>query len=182
VAGSVEVVDRGVFQKHLGQHITRGIVLVAWKEGKVGISIGLLDGTATRWGGTAFRPRASPRWQTSPNAGSADPRRHRAHADPGRAARPQPQPPAPALPTEDHPSGGGPADALPWEGRAPAGNRMPQGQALPAWGLGGAGEWAQRERFGADEWGKPPRTRPWDRPGTGDLGDWIGNAKHGGRP
>lgn len=37
---AVEVVYRGIFQKHLGQHITRGIVLAARKEGKVGISFG----------------------------------------------------------------------------------------------------------------------------------------------
>lgn len=40
MTGSVEVVYRGIFQKHLGQRITRGIVLAAWKEGKVGISFG----------------------------------------------------------------------------------------------------------------------------------------------
>jgi pyruvate ferredoxin oxidoreductase delta subunit len=40
MTGSVEVVYRGIFQKHLGQHITRGIVLAARKEGKVGISFG----------------------------------------------------------------------------------------------------------------------------------------------
>ncbi len=38
--GSVEVVYRGIFQKHLGQRITRAIVLAARKEGKVGISFG----------------------------------------------------------------------------------------------------------------------------------------------
>jgi len=37
---SVEVVYRGIFQKHLGQRITRGIVLAARKEGKIGISFG----------------------------------------------------------------------------------------------------------------------------------------------
>jgi pyruvate ferredoxin oxidoreductase delta subunit len=40
MTGSVEVVYRGIFQKHLGQRITRGIVLAARKEGKVGISFG----------------------------------------------------------------------------------------------------------------------------------------------
>lgn len=40
MTGSVEVVYRGIFQKHLGQRITRGIVLAAVKEGKVGISFG----------------------------------------------------------------------------------------------------------------------------------------------
>ncbi len=40
MTGSVEVVYRGIFQKHLGQRITRGVVLAAWKEGKVGISFG----------------------------------------------------------------------------------------------------------------------------------------------
>ncbi len=40
MTGSVEVVYRGIVQKHLGQHITRGIVLAARKEGKVGISFG----------------------------------------------------------------------------------------------------------------------------------------------
>jgi pyruvate ferredoxin oxidoreductase delta subunit len=40
MTGTVEVVYRGIFQKHLGQHITRGIVLAARKEGKVGISFG----------------------------------------------------------------------------------------------------------------------------------------------
>ena len=54
---------------------------------------------------------------------------------PGGAQHPQ----APVLPTEDHPGDGGPADAVPREGRAPAGNRMPHGQVLPAWGLGGGG-------------------------------------------
>jgi pyruvate ferredoxin oxidoreductase delta subunit len=37
---SVEVVYRGIFQKHLGQRITRGLVLAARKEGKIGISFG----------------------------------------------------------------------------------------------------------------------------------------------
>jgi pyruvate ferredoxin oxidoreductase delta subunit len=40
MTGSVEVVYRGIFQKHLGQRITRGIVLAARNEGKVGISFG----------------------------------------------------------------------------------------------------------------------------------------------
>jgi len=40
MTGSVEVVYRGIFQKTLGHHITRGIVLAARKEGKVGISFG----------------------------------------------------------------------------------------------------------------------------------------------
>jgi pyruvate ferredoxin oxidoreductase delta subunit len=40
MTGSVEVVYRGIFQKHLGQRITRAIVLAAVKEGKVGISFG----------------------------------------------------------------------------------------------------------------------------------------------
>jgi pyruvate ferredoxin oxidoreductase delta subunit len=40
MTGSVEVVYRGIFQKHLGQRITRGVVLAARKEGKVGISFG----------------------------------------------------------------------------------------------------------------------------------------------
>lgn len=40
MTGSVEVVYRGIFQKHLGQRITRGIVLAARKEGKVGVSFG----------------------------------------------------------------------------------------------------------------------------------------------
>ena len=40
MTGSVEVVYRGIFQKHLGQRITRGIVLAARKEGKIGISFG----------------------------------------------------------------------------------------------------------------------------------------------
>jgi pyruvate ferredoxin oxidoreductase delta subunit len=40
MTGSVEVVYRGIFQKHLGQRITRGIVLAARREGKVGISFG----------------------------------------------------------------------------------------------------------------------------------------------
>jgi pyruvate ferredoxin oxidoreductase delta subunit len=40
MTGSVEVVYRGIFQKHLGQRITRGIVLAACKEGKVGVSFG----------------------------------------------------------------------------------------------------------------------------------------------
>jgi pyruvate ferredoxin oxidoreductase delta subunit len=37
---SVEVVYRGIFQRHLGQRITRGIVLAAVKEGRVGLSFG----------------------------------------------------------------------------------------------------------------------------------------------
>ena len=40
MTGSIEVVYRGIFQKHLGQRITRGIVLAARKEGKIGISFG----------------------------------------------------------------------------------------------------------------------------------------------
>jgi pyruvate ferredoxin oxidoreductase delta subunit len=40
MTGSVEVVYRGIFQKHLAQRITRGVVLAAWKEGKVGVSFG----------------------------------------------------------------------------------------------------------------------------------------------
>jgi pyruvate ferredoxin oxidoreductase delta subunit len=40
MTGSVEVVYRGIFQKHLGQRITRGIVLAARREGKTGISFG----------------------------------------------------------------------------------------------------------------------------------------------
>jgi pyruvate ferredoxin oxidoreductase delta subunit len=40
MTGSVEVVYRGIFQKSLGSRITRGIVLAAVKEGKVGISFG----------------------------------------------------------------------------------------------------------------------------------------------
>jgi pyruvate ferredoxin oxidoreductase delta subunit len=40
MTGSIEVVYRGIFQKHLGQRITRGIVLAARQEGKVGISFG----------------------------------------------------------------------------------------------------------------------------------------------
>jgi len=40
MTGSVEVVYRGIFQKHLGQRITRGIVLAARQEGKIGISFG----------------------------------------------------------------------------------------------------------------------------------------------
>ena len=40
MTGSVEVVYRGIFQKHLGQRITRGVVLAARKEGKVGVSFG----------------------------------------------------------------------------------------------------------------------------------------------
>ncbi len=40
MTGSVEVVYRGIFQKHLGQRITRSIVLAARKEGKVGITFG----------------------------------------------------------------------------------------------------------------------------------------------
>src|SRR5512143_1081602 len=40
MTGSVEVVYRGIFQKHLGQRITRGIVLAAREEGKVGVSFG----------------------------------------------------------------------------------------------------------------------------------------------
>jgi pyruvate ferredoxin oxidoreductase delta subunit len=40
MTGSIEVVYRGIFQKHLGQRITRGIVLAARKEGKVGVSFG----------------------------------------------------------------------------------------------------------------------------------------------
>ena len=40
MTGSVEVVYRGIFQKHLGQRITRCIVLAARKEGKVGITFG----------------------------------------------------------------------------------------------------------------------------------------------
>jgi pyruvate ferredoxin oxidoreductase delta subunit len=36
----VEVIYRGIFQKHLGQRITRGIVLAGRKEGKIGISFG----------------------------------------------------------------------------------------------------------------------------------------------
>jgi pyruvate ferredoxin oxidoreductase delta subunit len=38
--GTVEVIYRGIFQKHLGQRITRGIVLAGRQEGKVGISFG----------------------------------------------------------------------------------------------------------------------------------------------
>jgi len=38
--GTVEVIYRGIFQKHLGQHITRGIVLAGRQEGKTGISFG----------------------------------------------------------------------------------------------------------------------------------------------
>ncbi len=37
---SVEVVYRGIFQKHLAQRITRGLVLAARKEGKIGLSFG----------------------------------------------------------------------------------------------------------------------------------------------
>ncbi|MFQ5539960.1 MAG: hypothetical protein ACE5FB_06120 [Candidatus Binatia bacterium] len=37
---AVEVVYRGIFQKTLAKHITRGIVLAARKEGKVGIAFG----------------------------------------------------------------------------------------------------------------------------------------------
>lgn len=37
---TVEIVYRGIFQKTLGQRISRGIVLAARKEGKVGISFG----------------------------------------------------------------------------------------------------------------------------------------------
>ncbi len=40
MTGSIEVVYRGIFQKTLGQRITRGIVLAAVKDGKVGISFG----------------------------------------------------------------------------------------------------------------------------------------------
>lgn len=40
MTGSIEVVYRGIFQKTLGQRITRGIVLAAVKEGKTGISFG----------------------------------------------------------------------------------------------------------------------------------------------
>ena len=40
MTGSVEVVYRGIFQKTLGQRITRGVVLAAVKEGKVGLSFG----------------------------------------------------------------------------------------------------------------------------------------------
>src|SRR3974377_2145075 len=40
MTGSVEVVYRGIFQKNLGQRITRSIVLAARKEGKVGVSFG----------------------------------------------------------------------------------------------------------------------------------------------
>ena len=40
MTGSIEVVYRGIFQKTLGQRITRGIVLAAVKEGRVGISFG----------------------------------------------------------------------------------------------------------------------------------------------
>jgi pyruvate ferredoxin oxidoreductase delta subunit len=40
MTGSVEVVYRGIFQKHLAQRITRGVVLAARKQGKVGISFG----------------------------------------------------------------------------------------------------------------------------------------------
>lgn len=40
MTGSVEVVYRGIFQKHLGQRITRGVVLAARREGKVGVSFG----------------------------------------------------------------------------------------------------------------------------------------------
>jgi len=40
MTGSVEVVYRGIFQKHLAQRITRGVVLAARKEGKVGVSFG----------------------------------------------------------------------------------------------------------------------------------------------
>jgi pyruvate ferredoxin oxidoreductase delta subunit len=40
MTGSVEVVYRGIFQKTLAQRITRGVVLAARKEGKVGISFG----------------------------------------------------------------------------------------------------------------------------------------------
>jgi pyruvate ferredoxin oxidoreductase delta subunit len=37
---SVEVVYRGIFQRHLAQRVVRGIVLAARKEGKIGISFG----------------------------------------------------------------------------------------------------------------------------------------------
>ncbi len=37
---AVEVIYRGIFQKTLAKHITRGIVLTARKEGKVGIAFG----------------------------------------------------------------------------------------------------------------------------------------------
>ncbi len=37
---TVEVVYRGIFQKHLAQRICRGIVLAARKEGKIGIAFG----------------------------------------------------------------------------------------------------------------------------------------------
>jgi pyruvate ferredoxin oxidoreductase delta subunit len=40
MTGSIEVVYRGIFQKHLGQRITRAVVLAARKEGKVGVSFG----------------------------------------------------------------------------------------------------------------------------------------------
>jgi len=38
--GTVEVIYRGIFQKHLGQRITRGIVLAGRQQGKIGISFG----------------------------------------------------------------------------------------------------------------------------------------------
>ena len=50
MTGSVEVVYRGIFQKHLGQRITRGIVLAARKEGKLGISFGRYGDTPERNG------------------------------------------------------------------------------------------------------------------------------------
>jgi pyruvate ferredoxin oxidoreductase delta subunit len=40
MTGSVEVVYRGIFQKHLGQRITRGVVLAGRQGGKVGLSFG----------------------------------------------------------------------------------------------------------------------------------------------
>jgi len=40
---AVEVIYRGVFQKTLAKNITRGIVLAAHNEGKLGISFAVME-------------------------------------------------------------------------------------------------------------------------------------------
>ena len=47
---SVEVVYRGIFQRHLAQRVVRGIVLAARKEGKIGISFGRYSDSPERNG------------------------------------------------------------------------------------------------------------------------------------
>ena len=125
MTGSVEIVYRGIFQTHLGQHITRGIVLAARKEGKVGISFGRYGDSPERNGIPAksfavVADTAEPRFcrpSPTPSARRSWPFWSRSAA--AFAARPAPPRCSASSPPPSSPASRRSGSSAPAEGRLP---------------------------------------------------------------